>query len=408
MTTKYNPSDAQERQGVAIAELLISKSGHIFREQEANDVGIDAHIELVDVKTHGATGQLIALQIKSGSSFFQEFNDDAVTFRGKLQHLDYWLNHSLPVFLVLVDTEKQKAYWQEISRATIERLEKGWKVAVPFIQKLETNFVSAAQKCVGLEPNAFSYTRLSLEDTSNPNAKRYSAKILMRPPITRLRAEAVIRQATAEIRKETYQRSSFFEELFHNRDADVVSLYVAGDLNDPENSNWYCRTVWVSKNIPKELRPASIGGVDFGDGLEIVWGANYAKEAQFYNSLQIGKSEFVTEALKFVANAKELIEQTFSDHDSQIVCTPKLMAQHAILMSKLFIESNNIGLPPYECKDVAQRFQDVMAIADNAFIYGLKMNDEPQNKGWVFLLETTLKDYRKNLNYFQYELEKTR
>jgi hypothetical protein len=109
-----------------------------------------------------------------------------------------------------------------------------------------------------------------------------------------------------------------------------------------------------------------------------------------------------------VANAKELIEQTFSDHDSQIVCTPKLMAQHAILMSKLFIESNNIGLPPYECKDVAQRFQDVMAIADNAFIYGLKMNDEPQNKGWVFLLETTLKDYRKNLNYFQYELEKTR
>lgn len=95
---------------MAIADLLISKLGHIFREQAANDVGIDAHVELVDEKTREATGQLVGLQIKSGPSFFKETTDNGIVFRGSLEHLDYWQNHCLPIFLVVVDTERQKAH----------------------------------------------------------------------------------------------------------------------------------------------------------------------------------------------------------------------------------------------------------------------------------------------------------
>lgn len=129
MTTRWSPSDAQERQGVAITDQIIAKIGHIFRKQDTNDVGIDAHVELVDEKSHDVTGQLVALQIKGGPSFFKEATPDAFIFRGEMKHLDYWLNHSLPVFLVLVDTAKHRAFWQEISPVTTERLDKGWKVA---------------------------------------------------------------------------------------------------------------------------------------------------------------------------------------------------------------------------------------------------------------------------------------
>ena len=45
-------------------------AGYIFREQPISDYGIDAQIELIDEET--VTGKLVALQIKSGASWFVE------------------------------------------------------------------------------------------------------------------------------------------------------------------------------------------------------------------------------------------------------------------------------------------------------------------------------------------------
>lgn len=42
----------------------------LFREQPTEDYGIDAHTEVVDGEE--VTGRLLALQIKSGSSWFNE------------------------------------------------------------------------------------------------------------------------------------------------------------------------------------------------------------------------------------------------------------------------------------------------------------------------------------------------
>jgi hypothetical protein len=49
------------------------------------------------------TGKLIALQIKSGESFFKKRGNNYV-FYGEIRHLEYWTKFSLPVFLILNDT----------------------------------------------------------------------------------------------------------------------------------------------------------------------------------------------------------------------------------------------------------------------------------------------------------------
>jgi hypothetical protein len=404
MTTKWNPSDDQERLGVFLAGQKVSSLGHIFREQTTNDVGIDAHVEVVDQSTRCVSGQLLALQIKAGPSYFKEENTDGFVFRGDLNHLDYWLSHSLPVFLLLVDTATQKIYWQDITESNTERLNKGWKVTVPRINLLDTNFETKARERVGLDANAFSYTRLALQDTSNADAKRYCAKILMRAPITRLRAEAVARKATSDIRKERYNLDSF-KKIFGDRDADVVSLFVAGDLQDVENANWYCRTLWVSNSLASDKRPSPIGGDDLGDGLEVVWKNEYANDADFYRSLQIDKQEYLTKVRSFTANTEALLEKTFG-RGTTIICPPPAFSQYAVLMREVYIESNDIGLPPYECRDVAQQFEDVMALADNAFIYAKNVLNEPANLGWPVQLETELKSWYRSVGRLQYELEK--
>jgi hypothetical protein len=71
----------------------------IFRDLRKADLGIDAQIELVSPEKRG-TGRLIAAQIKCGPSFLGA-PESGFVFRGKSKHLRYWIEHSLPVMVIL-------------------------------------------------------------------------------------------------------------------------------------------------------------------------------------------------------------------------------------------------------------------------------------------------------------------
>jgi hypothetical protein len=53
----------------AVEGVVLKEFGWLFREQAVSDYGIDAHVEEVD-SDNKPTGKLVALQIKSGPSFF--------------------------------------------------------------------------------------------------------------------------------------------------------------------------------------------------------------------------------------------------------------------------------------------------------------------------------------------------
>lgn len=57
-----------ERLGVSKLDHYFSSYGWLFREQMIHDYGIDAHVEITN--ENYPTGELIAIQIKSGMSFF--------------------------------------------------------------------------------------------------------------------------------------------------------------------------------------------------------------------------------------------------------------------------------------------------------------------------------------------------
>jgi hypothetical protein len=120
-----------ERLGVSSLDLFFSSNGWLFREQTTHDYGIDAHVEIVEGGR--PTGKLIALQIKSGKSFFSEETPDAYVFRTDDNHVTYWVEHSMPVALVLYHPEPKQLYWQEVSESTVERTGKNWKILVPKI-----------------------------------------------------------------------------------------------------------------------------------------------------------------------------------------------------------------------------------------------------------------------------------
>ena len=113
-----------ENIGVNYCGLIASKKKWLYRPQPVNDIGIDAHMEFVD--SSDKPKQLIALQIKSGESYFNETKNDFVVFRDMTERqYNYWVKNSLPCILVLYNPDNELCIWEELSEKTICRTKNG-------------------------------------------------------------------------------------------------------------------------------------------------------------------------------------------------------------------------------------------------------------------------------------------
>ncbi|CNE48023.1 Uncharacterised protein [Mycobacterium tuberculosis] len=136
---RRNPSAKIASEGVTHTQQAIEDElGWLFRNQPTEDYGIDAQAEVVDGEA--VRGRLLALQIKSGMSWFKEAGPGGWWFRPDQAHVQYWTNHSLPVVVVLYHPETKRCHWQLVNRETLVRTSTGgWKLMVPESQLLDAS-----------------------------------------------------------------------------------------------------------------------------------------------------------------------------------------------------------------------------------------------------------------------------
>jgi hypothetical protein len=130
-------ASSSERIGVHRCGEIAERNKWLFREQPIDDVGIDAHMELIE--STGKSKQLLALQIKSGTSWFKEKKNDYIVFRDiNERQYNYWSMNSLPCIVVLYNPDDDMCIWQKLTAETIERAKggkgKGFFVKVPLTQ----------------------------------------------------------------------------------------------------------------------------------------------------------------------------------------------------------------------------------------------------------------------------------
>jgi len=132
-----------------VARLVLEELGWIFREQHESDRGIDAIVEtVVDGRP---TGRLIALQIKSGSSYFAEVcPGGGWVMRGPKRHRAYWLKHQLPVLVVLFDTNTGYGYWVHANPDTAKSTSKGYRIDIPAAQVLDASAKNQIEKIIDI------------------------------------------------------------------------------------------------------------------------------------------------------------------------------------------------------------------------------------------------------------------
>lgn len=136
-------ASATEDIGVYHCAEIAARNNWMFRSQPFNDIGIDAHMELVE--SSGKPKQLLALQIKSGKSYFKEKKDGCIIFRDiNERQYNYWTVNSLPCIVVLYNPDDNTCIWQKLTAETIEKTKdgkgKGFYVKAPLIQIFLNDF----------------------------------------------------------------------------------------------------------------------------------------------------------------------------------------------------------------------------------------------------------------------------
>lgn len=147
---RFNPL---ERVGVSKVENIISSLGWIFREQPIADVGIDAIIE--QMISGEPTGKLIALQIKSGTSYFEEEKEDKYYFRIDSSHYNYWSNLSIPVIIILYNPDLDKTFWELFDKKDIKSTPNAYRIDIKKDSVLDTKSIDKFNIIIRLHQNDF-------------------------------------------------------------------------------------------------------------------------------------------------------------------------------------------------------------------------------------------------------------
>uniref|UniRef100_UPI004055B47A DUF4365 domain-containing protein n=1 Tax=Candidatus Electronema sp. TaxID=2698783 RepID=UPI004055B47A len=414
---KAQETNRTERRGICITGELFEALGFAFREQPVNDYGIDAHAELI--KSEQATGQLLALQIKSGVSYLSERDrSDSFVFRPDQDHVDYWLKHALPVLVCLCDVEARKVYWQIVNNETATSTGKGYKIIIPPTQLVDSSSIEPLRRLLTPVVPATRYTIFKTEDVSHGTAKRYSFAVVINGTATKAEVAAIVRQVTNDGAKRRYYRNHLAEGRWGDSDAHVVWTFIFPTAEDYSRTIWICRSLWISENLEEQFRPIGFKGENIGDNIVLEWSSYYDELSKFLSEKVYSKEQYLSVILPMVDELKELfkiIESNLFLYKNNQVGEEIFISESMAALKRvreLYREGTNLpSSTPFECQDVSSKFQSFISLLDNISIYydeeSLNRNVwSKDNRLWLSIQQ--LSEARKKINEFEYELLKIR
>lgn len=357
-------TDQTNHLGMNIAEQRVLEAGHIFRAQPEPDFGIDAQFEVKEGAT--ATGRLIAAQIKAGPSYLSRGNETEFWYYVSDRHRDLWINHSLPVVLVLCDVDSRVCYYNIVNHETCVCAGEGWKVLVPKCNTItfesSRDFVSLASPIVA----ASDYSIHAEQDVSHANARRIGLDIVVHPgnkPVNKPLLGAIVRAALKQGQSSQYHRDEISERVLGGRPVDVVWGFVYLRDIDRVSASWTCRFQWISTSLEADWRPLAFEGEQDGSGLVIDWNGN-AELPRFLDERRTTKADYVKKVDQLLVQLPAVRERlaTLIERGDQ----SPLSADFTALAEKFESMWDGSFAAPNECQRLNQAIQELLATVGNA------------------------------------------
>jgi hypothetical protein len=135
-------SDSAERISLyATGRVSAQLPGLLFREQRSGDTGLNAHLEVTE--DFPKAGKTIGLQVRSDEDTRPERSARGYICRGEMAHLVYWLQHAIPVVVMIHERKSGQILWEFVNAENIEIEGQEWELVVPYSQIYNAEAVAA-------------------------------------------------------------------------------------------------------------------------------------------------------------------------------------------------------------------------------------------------------------------------
>lgn len=409
-------------------DLEIAKK---FYADLKNEENIKPWLDIFDLLPGQDWDRTITQAIKKSDYFLALLSSNSVTKRGFIQkelRIAMGLLDEIPpdqIFIIPVrlhecnpvHEELQRLHWVDIFPPSSYDI--GIKKILQTINNEPNNLTKNSQTLKMNQAkqddhsDKIEYSVLSLNDVSHGNAKRYSANIFINPTLSRELIIKTINYATFDLSKRQYYRDEISKKRWGNHLAHVVWIFAYTSLEDVSIANWFCRSQWISESLNQTYAPIRIQGEDIGDNIIVDWNNNHKQISIFYHENILTKEEYldqlrliITPAIKTIDKAMGYTKkyEALKINHSKYLENMKRLEQE---LTKLYLKATDIGLPPIECKELSDSFQNAMATGHNIVLpfsdNGLKT--WPQ-KNREYLVNSAIKNYEKDLKHFEFELKK--
>ncbi len=221
---KLTKSMATGEAGVNLVATIVNRDlDWIFRRNHAeHDFGIDGYIDVVTGNGF-VTGRCLAVQIKFGASYVARKQPYGYSYFGEAKHLNYLVNHPLPVVLLIGDPETVTFYWSLFDPDKVVASEHGWTISVPYDQVFDAR---AAANLAAIAGPAHDYSA-ALDYHSQLNQALEGADVIF-CPILRSDIETQHYHSTVQI----FERLAITPD-FARSNQGKVELFLDGYDDDP-------------------------------------------------------------------------------------------------------------------------------------------------------------------------------
>ena len=398
--------DPIERIGIhRIALTFLEQFGWIEREQPISDFGIDMHLEIVDGGK--PTGQIFALQIKSGESYFKEETSQGYIYRGENKHLEYWLSQSMPVLIVIYNPKYNKAFWVHVTQSNFTKTQTAWKIEIPKTNELSTS----REKIRKIYHNPNHYIVMHVGDNSHRGARRVEAKILVENTHaqSRVAMKKMIPEIIEKIKKSDYHRNEITRQQYENQDAEVVFIFFYDSIQQVDRGLTFCRAIWNDDNCKYPLSPFEADEVV--NQVEVKWDTEFSELAEFITDNELSKGDYLKKAESAFINVNTLfveVSKAFKAYEER--------GNFKTLIDIIFSKETDFdllmhsplenGFAPLECEDLDRLIKESEALLHNIWIVSSDANRDEGNI--TYLIRDYLNEVASRMKHYDYELKKVK
>lgn len=252
---------------------------------------------------------------------------------------------------------------------------------------------------------------IRLMDNSTVDVKRYSAFLLVDRHYERNVIRRLVTKATEQLKTETYQRPGVMQELWSQRRAQAIWIYVGQTVEDSQQGNWLCRSLWIDPEL-SEHRPNPLGG-EMVDGIEFVWNSGYRSQVEFVAKNKVSKGvllQMVDEVFAQVMAHRSRAVKSFEAFEAGHLSEAELAASlqcYAATVRELYRQCNDFPFGPSDTNEVVEQCVLVACSVDELFdAYSERsmLDNDPMQRRVRF--ETSRSTLMRDLKRWEVEWEK--